>query len=105
MAKRQRNQTFQVFRWHETRKDDFGQPEGDWLYAMTVRGRLETLSGRDYEFARQQVQDCTHRMTFTTRVPSGLTKNLRLRRGDRQFTVTKVFPDKLYAILTEETDG
>ncbi len=71
-----------------TGADGHGQPTGSWSTAETTYARIETLSGRLGEYARQLVQTATHRVAM--RYTSNLTHRSRINFGGRIFAVGHV---------------
>lgn len=71
--------------------NSLGHERGTWQpTGETFIAELETLGGRDFEFARQLAQDCTHRICFRHRIPRCLNRRSRLMIVDQCGTFVDV---------------
>lgn len=65
--------------------DSFGGQSTTWTTALTVWARIEPLSGRALEAARQLHAEVTHRVTIRYR--PGITAAMRVKYGSRLLDV------------------
>ena len=78
------------------------RPTGDSFVA-----KWEELGGRNLEFARQQVTDCTHRIMYQRRLPSTLKRNSHVAmigRTPRMFSVSKINEQRCEILLVEHAE-
>ena len=64
---------------------NYGQITDSWTTLFELQASVVTLSGRELEYARQQVADATH--TITHRYNSLITAKYRYKLGDRVFAI------------------
>lgn len=62
-------------------QDSFGGQSTTWTTALTAWARIEPLSGRALEAARQRHAEVTHRVTIRYRV--GIAAAMRVKYGSR----------------------
>ena len=72
--------------------DTYGQPPSGWEPVAELYAKVEPLSGRELELARQQEARVTHRLTI--RFNEDVTTRNRLLLGERVFQVVSVLDEE-----------
>ena len=87
--------------------DARGQRQYEWRTIGTVRARIETLGGRELEFAHRIVANCTHRITtpYVRNISTG--DRLLFPRKSIAFSISHIdnveFQDVVLKLLAAST--